>query len=979
MHAEPGQMQQHNPGHQQAQETESDFSFGESEFSEGTGFEDNRPEKLQQQNRQARINQSPRVQQLKAIQALANASLQVKETSQLQADGDSYAAAIHPFTQLRRTDEHSGVRQLKTETGGGGDKGVIQRVSTQITTDDAQGIDQVIVRGRPPRVFSGSMGDHTTAFIVQTEGINIALHGKTLEEAIAYMQTLEGDLQALPGTQLLQIDTPDALKDNRVKRLFMHELARLHASRLDAQNAWGDGKKGDFNRTVSHLQDAIDAYLCARELVPLSTVNVAAISPGLAGKGHGESAPAAVLSTYERNPKCGIPVRELVDAVHDLFDTQSAGFLASEVRADMVSEMTAGIHFPGKTNQKARMTMIWNQHLQTIQRMFPKVYKAVAKSLKKKRIFSDLERINRKTLIDHLKEVTNRLNQLDRQRQQYSLGSGDKKSPYRGDNLNMTRLRSITKMYELAREIRDHFPALDALDATLDNDYATNIALLENRLETIGNDIDNAVAKYDADRDLATIKEEYKKQGNAHKAGKNNTAQKNLQVLRSFQDGNPLSDFIARMIPEDEAMDLMDLQDASESETDSEDSDMAVATSTLTRGHQSMAIQVQLDRTTGLVSGLTSAGRPPSPFKDTMGAHTTAWVVHLDRIRARISGKTVPAAVTEMNRLLKEVKAMIKKLITDKKSPQWGNNARHQFDFLEGNMLRYEDCKPKSFDLADLQMMISSILTVYNLIPGVSKKKSDTSGKGEGTYRQTLMHYEHYGHGTQSQLVAAMAGLYDGGHNSPMYDYHYKFMEQAYPKAYRYAITGKSTVKRIDIPNDDPYASTGDTEPDILPLTKEQTLALTAQSKNSSWLVHRNNCLINAVTAAAHLPDATGADVVNIRQQLGAPLGTMLYADQRNLDILANHFGITARGIIVVYEGGVWTDQTSIVGPDPIFIYHDGVNHFTALYEQVDPNASSGKDEDKKASKRMRVATTDGTKKGVNTKDADKPEDRSHD
>lgn len=47
---------------------------------------------------------------------------------------------------------------------------VIQRIATQVIMEDDK-ISLINVRGRPPRTHGSSMGDHLTAFCVQTEGL----------------------------------------------------------------------------------------------------------------------------------------------------------------------------------------------------------------------------------------------------------------------------------------------------------------------------------------------------------------------------------------------------------------------------------------------------------------------------------------------------------------------------------------------------------------------------------------------------------------------------------------------------------------------------------------------------------------------------------------------------------------------------------------------------------------------------------------
>lgn len=78
--------------------------------------------------------------------------------------------------------------------------GVIQRVTSQLIMEGKK-ISLVAIAGRPPHIHGSSMGDHLTAFCVQEEGLNLALTGRTLEDAI---DILRGFAEHLDGFESLQ-------------------------------------------------------------------------------------------------------------------------------------------------------------------------------------------------------------------------------------------------------------------------------------------------------------------------------------------------------------------------------------------------------------------------------------------------------------------------------------------------------------------------------------------------------------------------------------------------------------------------------------------------------------------------------------------------------------------------------------------------------------------------------------------------------
>lgn len=165
-----------------------------------------------------------------------------------------------------------------------------------------------------------------------------------------------------------------------------------------------------------------------------------------------------------------------------------------------------------------------------------------------------------------------------------------------------------------------------------------------------------------------------------------------------------------------------------------------------------------------------------------------------------------------------------------------------------------------------------------------------------------------------------------------MYKLHVRYIQEAYPNAYHFVQTGVSKVAKKDVPAKLVEDTESDSESSGLSIKEISTLH--SKAGDSSWLVGINNCLINAITDAAGAPRATGAEVVAIRAALGVPVGTMLYATRRNLNIILQILGIRGRGAVVLYEGDNHTDESDGQGAHPLFIYHDGINHFTALHNQ---------------------------------------------
>ncbi len=834
------------------------------------------------------------------------------------------ADAMGETALLMRRPRAAALQQAPLGAGSSTQRKVMQLTTSQLVLNTANQIVQVVVRGRPPRVHGGSMGDHTSAFIIHVEGINIGLKGKTLMQAVDYVKVLKDELALLPGYEYMDWDPTTKEPQTLIGSRFGHEYAKLQAHYAAAVEA----STTNDNMALQHLQQAISAYLDARELIPFSTVNVAAKSTGLAGKGRGESTAAATLSTFERDPTTSISDFDLLAAVYKLFDDQAASMVAAEPNETTVRAMTGGVAFGKEKDAEQRLAIIWEQHQQSISNRFPKVYAKISSELGTAKIQENLTRVKSATIVDLFRRAGSALGRtlsdLMTYTQQYS--SAKAKTALRGMAINQTQLEAIFKIYQQQKEALELLSEIKEVNKQLNNDFIGNIRDLEVRLRENSRAITENIAKYDEDthRDMVQklLTEKVK---SATSAEGDTKAVRTIKHLHAFQDGDPTTTLIPVMPGPESAKDLGEYAKPTESRGRSASS--AVVTTTLTRGMSPMAIQIVLNPTDNTVADMLSSGRPPSPFKGTMGAHTTAWVVHLDRVRSAIRKLSVPDAIVAVQDIITDVQ----RIATEREGYGLGDNAKELYADSLVNMQQYAKVDPTTSTVAILQQMINATLAFYNLIPGVSVNKINTTGHGEGTARQTLLRYQLYGQGTREELQKAIIALYDGGNTDTMRGLHDTFIEQAYPGAYKFATTGESTIARKDIP---PTATVGDdTEDDeeSSQLNEAELTKLEARKDDPNWLVEVNNCLINAITDGAGRARVTGEQVVRIRARLGVPIGEMLYASQRVLTIILTELGLAGQGAVVFYEGSPQTDRSTTVSANPILVYHDGVNHFTAL------------------------------------------------
>jgi hypothetical protein len=146
----------------------------------------------------------------------------------------------------------------------------------------------------------------------------------------------------------------------------------------------------------------------------------------------------------------------------------------------------------------------------------------------------------------------------------------------------------------------------------------------------------------------------------------------------------------------------------------------------------------------GLIGDVQMIGRTQSPFSGTMGAHSTAWIAHLDAVRRRLKGEKLSQAV-------KVLVILSKTLLVDQSLTLTNQvDEKHQVRLVEGyNALKNlsetppDEGKPDFEQIAYLETLIKAYLTLMNFLPlstiAVGKLPD---GRGEGRARQTLLNYE---------------------------------------------------------------------------------------------------------------------------------------------------------------------------------------------------------------------------------------------
>ncbi|MBP6721155.1 MAG: DUF4157 domain-containing protein [Bacteroidia bacterium] len=213
--------------------------------------------------------------------------------------------------------------------------------------------------------------------------------------------------------------------------------------------------------------------------------------------------------------------------------------------------------------------------------------------------------------------------------------------------------------------------------------------------------------------------------------------------------------------------------------------------------YASLGIQLLFDDDMKIV-GIGLEGRTQSPHMgSTMGAHSTAWVVHLDGVKNQVIGSTPQVAIHNV------VKNLVKhalKVEQDRgdhfkvSSTHLGLMKSAKVDLL--NLAKKGPSKDDTTAMIQLQNLIRTYLTYLNFIPGSTIDKGDTGGKAEGTSRKILMDFEKGGRAFKNGLKNAWNGMLDKGELANkatvlLEKEHDEFMQMAYPKSYDALFKGK--------------------------------------------------------------------------------------------------------------------------------------------------------------------------------------------
>ncbi|MFG2720642.1 DUF4157 domain-containing protein [Streptomyces sp. NPDC048416] len=562
----------------------------------------------------------------------------------------------------------------------------IQRaVVPQVGSENGQTISEIHFAGRPKSPYTGTMGDHTTAYIVQQEAVKRAVLGHTPQNAALNLQELAHSAATLPGAERSE-HLPAAKRENY--REAADALKATFATMATAQPA----------QQFLLVQKMVSEFLHFRELIPFTTMDVTQVTQGAAGKGKAEAGASQTLSTYYAAVSAGLasPVDASVarSAVWKLMDREGVAIVATEHSEETLSRLSPGMN--PALSQEERSATIIKQHIQSLEMAYPHIIE---------HLFGSTEQAGTVFLAEMREEIEKR----------------------RRMNVEfyVERLQASTKIIEQYYARGAHHDKRPPVPYVVECDnWQRHANALRFNGESVSPPQPPAESSARASRSKAqvssTMSDLTRIMGQA-------------AISTGEQTGSTLLAPVAAPVSA--------TQTSAAEEQDSE--------------KQYLTSQIEINN--GIITAFHSGGRSPSPFAGTMGAHTTAWIAHLDHIRQGIVDRSVEAAAHFiLANAIPQAKHMKETM-----GPAFMRNdeqGSHQLVLLadaqralgelaaELNAVsvgaRQGDQIATARQPLILQKTINALLTYTNFIPGATLEATDVGGKHEGGTRRELLAHE---------------------------------------------------------------------------------------------------------------------------------------------------------------------------------------------------------------------------------------------
>ncbi len=609
-------------------------------------------------------------------------------------------------------------------------------------------IGKVHIIGRPKKLYSSSMGDHTTAFGVHTAGLKVQLKGATAIDAAIHMQSLALKSKELPGYKQLKTDKQLEKRVTTAETSFDQSLQSLVSK---AENAGED--QALQSEAFFVLQTCIENYLEFREMIPLSAINVAAKSPALAGKGKGEAQYIEKLTDWESKSITPTPM-ELYPVISGTFDPSAVAMTICESKGDLLKKMAPGLEIDQSIEDLIRLFV--TNHLESLKMAFPGIGWLITideKGYEDKLCNEVLEKVVERAKVERSYSISSQIKLGEQEERMQSDWSSEKSSIRENKELDWQEKHGKTK-----KRFRFEEPKLE--NNKYFNDWKNNIDRdlnwqkgIEKNQELILKECENLGSKLDIEKIDKGLFSELEK---AREEEKENQVRV-LGELEKREDENVEKEERAQLCGTSLKFDFG-----------------------------------------GKIMEIKFAGRPNSPFGGgTMGAHTTSWIVIQDWISQKLKGRTVAEAIDVIDiDLFEKMKSQ-----EDAMLDSFGDKSADQLTKLIGYDIGLIDeakdtCAQYILEIQEqpagtqklmLQELINHLMTYINMIPGTTMNKGDTTGKGEAKHRKALMDRTKNG---KAPFQTNVNGLFDIGDLPNGYgedqkdilkDHHDDLIGEAYP------------------------------------------------------------------------------------------------------------------------------------------------------------------------------------------------------
>ncbi|MFG2970139.1 hypothetical protein ACGFZS_43415 [Streptomyces sp. NPDC048288] len=565
----------------------------------------------------------------------------------------------------------------------------VRRLATQITGLGSGGeTTALMISGRPESPFSDTMGDHSTAFIVQQQAIANAVLGQTPDAAAKRVQELLKASRDLPGYHLIPSLPADHAQRLKTWEEHTHDIAQTLVT----------GRSPEADRVLL-VQELVSAFLRFRELIPLTTIRTRQIEPANAGKGHGEAKWASTLNEFaalkDRDRASEARKTEARDAVLHLLDTRGLALVALEPDPHTLAALAPGMGAAG--DRKSRRDAIVVQHIRSIAMRHPGVIETLWGSASQAgdwlAAYAD-QRMEQRSQEDR-EFYGGRVKAVDEWMKWLLLGG------HRHPETGLLDGADLDEWTALGNQRADHAARVVASGGTVPPAPA-------HTAKSDGRSLRPRLPQSAAPRGASTPPAS--------------------RMSSSSSDSSSSSSGSA----------------PSRSGKDSADEDAMDVAAVMTQPKTGETDQVgnlaaQLVLNGGVIEDLVVAGRPHRAFTGSMGAHTTAWVAHYDAVRNAVLGRTPDDALKDL-RDLKKATGDDEKLLA---------KAGFKFDKHRGNLMAALEERldkalsdtpkaPAVFKPLLLQKCVVLLLAYIESLPGATVNAANTDGHGEGRPRNAL-------------------------------------------------------------------------------------------------------------------------------------------------------------------------------------------------------------------------------------------------